>query len=408
MLTRIKQIPIRSKLWQSILSIGDFFVLSSLKKNTIQSRNKRKTVLIVRLDAIGDFVLWLDAAKELRQVYPNSQYEITLIANEAWTQLANAIPFFDNVWPISRNKFYRKMLYRYGVLRQLRRSKFDIVIQASSSRRFYLHDAIVRFSNAPCKVGLTGDRSNISQRQECKSDRWYSKQISLSKDIVHELDRNAELVRGLAEKKFIAESPILKGSFPSEQISVRPYFVLFPGAGWAGRMWPSSRFREIAQRIYQETGWCCVICGGSGDENAAAKITKKQNITPMYNFTGKTSLIELVGIIQQARLVVANETSAIHIATAVSTPSVCILGGGHYGRFVPYPRRLRGNKANPIPVFREMECFGCNWECVFKSKEGEAMPCIKDISVEDTWSVVLKVIQDQVDSKEQILYYQKQ
>jgi len=402
MLSSFEQTTIRSKLWQILLSICDYFVLSILR---ITARNRvniqRKTILIIRLDGIGDFVLWLDAAKEIRRIYPNSRYEITLMANEDCAELAKAMPFFDHVWVINRNDFYKNLLYRYRSLSHVWKLGFDTVIQATCSRRFYRDDTIIRFSGAPHRIGLAGDWSNITHRQARKSDRWHTQLVPLSSKIEHELDRNAELIRGLGMKEFIAAVPVLQGSFPSRKISSRDYFVLSPGAGWTGKMWPAERFGEIARRIYRETGWCCVICGGPGEIDTAAKISEKKNDIPMHNLAGKTSLLALVGIIQKARLVVANDTSAIHIAAAVATPSVCILGGGHYGRFLPYPKRLRHNKAVPMPVYRQMDCFGCNWKCVFSPKGGEVMPCMKEVSVEDVWGAVTEIIQDQLELSEQ-------
>lgn len=392
MVRRIRQSSLRSKLWQIVLSAGDFLVLFILKMAVSHRKNDKTAVFVIRLDGIGDFILWLDAAKEISRIYPSSQYDITLMANEDWFELAKKTSYFNHVWPINRSDFYRKLLYRYRVLWRVRRSSFDIVIQSSCSRRFYHHDAIVRFSGAPHRVGLTGDWTNITQRHARKSDQWYTKLVPLSPNVEHELDRNAALVRNLGQKEFIAAVPVLRGSFPHRKIPSRDYFVLFPGAGWDGRMWPAGWFGEIAGRIYRKTGWCCVICGGPGEIYTTAKISENKNDIPMHNLVGKTSLLALVGIIQKARFVVANETSAIHIATAVATPSVCILGGGHYGRFVPYPKRLRSNKAIQVPVYRQMDCFGCNWECIFEVEDGAAVPCIKGISVEAVWEATFEAV----------------
>jgi ADP-heptose:LPS heptosyltransferase len=79
-------------------------------------------------------------------------------------------------------------------------------------------------------------------------------------------------------------------------------------------------------------------------------------------------------------MIIGSETSAMHIAAAVSTPSVCLLGGGHFGRFVPYPVNVEG--VVPSPVFHKMECYGCNWQCTQSHEAGQPVPCISAISVE--------------------------
>ena len=60
--------------------------------------------------------------------------------------------------------------------------------------------------------------------------------------------------------------------------------------------------------------------------------TLEQNTDiPLQNWAGRTSLQELSAIIARAHILVGNETSAVHIAAAVSTPSVCTLGEGTTG-----------------------------------------------------------------------------
>jgi len=50
-------------------------------RSTITKKATR-TVLIVRPDSIGDFIVWLDTAKEMRRIYPPQGYRITLLANQ--------------------------------------------------------------------------------------------------------------------------------------------------------------------------------------------------------------------------------------------------------------------------------------------------------------------------------------
>ena len=46
--------------------------------------NQLKVLLLIRQDAIGDFILWLDTAKEYRKHFPPENYKIVLIGNALW------------------------------------------------------------------------------------------------------------------------------------------------------------------------------------------------------------------------------------------------------------------------------------------------------------------------------------
>ena len=58
------------------------------------------------------------------------------------------------------------------------------------------------------------------------------------------------------------------------------------------------------------------------------------------DLTGKTSLTELVYIISRAKLLVSNDTSAVHIAASTSTPTICVSNGNTFGRFTSYPKEI--------------------------------------------------------------------
>jgi len=93
----MKKLSFRSRLWQSGLSFLDWLFLHLETNKRKPANQKIKSVLIIRFDAIGDFVLWLDAAKAIRRIYSSNQYEITLMANEDSAELAKATLFFDHV-----------------------------------------------------------------------------------------------------------------------------------------------------------------------------------------------------------------------------------------------------------------------------------------------------------------------
>ena len=54
-------------------------------------------MLLIRQDAIGDFVLWLDTAKEYRKSYHPENYKIVLVGNALWCDFVKGLPFWDEV-----------------------------------------------------------------------------------------------------------------------------------------------------------------------------------------------------------------------------------------------------------------------------------------------------------------------
>jgi len=277
-------------------------------------------------------------------------------------------------------------------MRKIQTAGFSVALQPSFSREYLFGDSIIRCSCAKERIGSEGDYSNMSIRQKVISNRWYTRLIPSTEKQLMELERNAEFMRGLGLKDFLANVPELpaQGMAPAE-MNLKDYYVIFPGAGAKIRQWPESRFREIARRIYRATGWVGVICGGPGEEVLGRNMEEDIEV-PLQNWIGRTSLQELTAIIAGAHILVGNETSAVHIAAAVSTPAVCILGGGHFGRFMPYRIEAETDRPIPVAVTCAKECFGCGWKCVNNVPPGQASPCIENISVDEVWKTVIKVL----------------
>lgn len=278
------------------------------------------------------------------------------------------------------------------MMKKVRQAGFDMVIQPVFSREFLFGDAIVKISGAKERIGSQGDYSNINPWQKRISDRWYTRLIPATKEPLMELERNAEFMRGLGLADFRAGIPeLLPSCTIPVDINLKDYYILFPGVSAKIRQWPLSQFKELAVRIYQNTGWVGFVCGGHGEELLGKRLVQDVDV-PLQNWVGRTSLQELAAIIRGARVVIGNETSAIHMATAVSTQAVCILGGGHFGRFMPYRLEMEAKKILPVPVVHKMNCFGCNWHCIYPIPKGNAAPCVTKISVNAVWDETIKIL----------------
>lgn len=353
-------------------------------------RKEKRRLLITRLDGIGDFILFLDTFKEYRKLYSPEEWEITLLGNRLWRDLAENLSYADRYWFMEVKRFKLNPVYRYRLIRQVRNAKFDLVIQQNYSRGYWLGDIIVKAGGAPKRIGSEGDPNSNTYRQKQRSDKWYTNLIPAEPKNMMELERNAEFIRGLGLTDFQANLPKLpipndvqqRVDAMLERVGIREsskftdFYILFPGAGSPKRQWPVERFADLAQRIYDQNGWIGIVCGGPSEEMLAEQLRTLSNKTPLLNLSGKTNLIELAGVIRRAKVLIGNETSAVHIASAVGTPSICILGGGHFGRFVPYsvPNNIQA-------VYKRMSCFGCNWKCIHSVEKGKPVPCIEQIGV---------------------------
>ena len=365
-----------------------FFLFDSLALSNVQySRNNQlKLILIIRQDAIGDFVMWLDTAKEYRKLYPPDKYKIVLAGNKIWCDLAEELPYWDKVIPVDVKQFKTFSSYRWKLLRKIRKLKIETAIQPTFSREFYHGDALVRASGALRKVSSAGDMANRNWLKQFIADCWHTEFIPASTEPLTELERNSEFFQGLSKKphKLSYPSMISQGMASSTKWETREYYVLFPGVSSALRQWPLECFAEIANRIYHETCLTGILDGGPNEKPFAESI---QELSDAPLEWAGTRLNELPVLLKCSRFVVSSETSAVHIAVAVNTPVICILGGAYFGRFLPYPE-LPKQRIVLETVSYSMPCYGCNGECIYPLKKNESAPCITNVSVDAVWEKV--------------------
>ena len=354
----------------------------------VPKHNQQKLVLLVRQDAIGDFILWLDTAKEYRKYYPPENCKIILIGNALWSDLAKELPFWDEVLPVNVKAFKTLSRYRWNILRKVRNFGAKIAIQPTYSREFYHGDSLIRASNASKKVSFAGNMSNRDQLKSILADRWHTELIPSSPEQLSELERNAEFFSGFIKKLYLPSYPELElsGDCKIQELKHKSFYILSLGANKKYREWPYKYYAKIAQKIHKKTGWLGLICG-SENEFYLGEHIKKICDAPLQNYAGRTSLSELTCLLVKSQILISNETGTAHIANAVGTPTVCILGGGHFGRFVPYPE-LSGKINNLKVVYYKMPCYGCDWKCVYHIKDEDPAPCISNISVDAVWNEV--------------------
>ena len=369
-----------------------FFLFDSIALWRIQSpqQNQLELVLLIRQDAIGDFVIWLDTAKEFRYLYPSEKYKIVLVGNALWYGLAKALPYWDEVIPVDIKQFKTIFSYRWNLLKQVRNLGAQIAIQPTFSREFYHGDTLVRASGAPTRISSEGDMSNRNWLKKKLADGWHTELIPASTQMMTELERNAEFFQRLSKKPHFTSYP--KFNLPGLASSVnwenQEYYVLFPGVSEALRQWPVECFAEIANRIYDQTGLTGILDGAPNEKPLAESV---QNISRASLEWAGTMLDELPELLKYAKFVVSGETSAVIIAAAVETPVICVLGGAYFGRFLPYPE-LTGQEIVLETVSYPMSCYGCNAKCVYPLKTNEPAPCLSNISVDAVWEKVVPLL----------------
>ena len=159
------------------------------------SLNKKPSVLVVRLDNIGDFILWLPSVVKIRKRYKDQS--LILVANKNFAELAKDTGYFDKILTVNVRKLSLNIFYRWKIFSKIRKLNVKIAIQSNYSRSFLTSDSVIRASNAVDKIGSIGDFNNIMIWQKKLSDGWYTQLIFASNEPLMELERDVEFLSAL-------------------------------------------------------------------------------------------------------------------------------------------------------------------------------------------------------------------
>lgn len=301
------------------------------------------TLLLIRTDAIGDYVLFRNFLEILRTSEKYKDHHITLLGNIAWKELAVEFDdqFIDTFIWIDIRKFERNPFYRYSKLSTLTGVGYETLINTIFSRDFYISDSIAKLVSAKKKIASIGNMSNISPLHKQISDQFYTDLLPVDKSSMFEFYRNREFFECLLGKNLEIQKPTL--TLTSKHLSIElpdNFAVLFIGASCDARKWSISNFAKVAKHLKQVYGQEIVLCGSSVDRAMANKFSD-YFLDEYLDLVGKTSMVELLCVIDQANVMVSNETVAPHLAVALGKKNILVVYNGiHYGRFTPYPKAM--------------------------------------------------------------------
>lgn len=346
---------------------------------------------IVRTDTIGDFVLFIPALKYIKKKYKN--FEIVLILQDSVSELAENCPYIDKIISFNNMKYRRDLFYKFSLLLRLFRERFSVCLYPIYSRE-RIGDEMVLWTTADEKIGWDTEIPNMTIKEKKRGDKAFTKLIKSNfTQQVHENERNKEFLKSLGmkfdsfqnefwiseyEKKKVRNLWSEKNLYPKHVIAI------IPCAQTHYRQWGSDKYKLIMKHIERIDKDALFIIIGSSAEKFILHFNKNDNFieSRVLNLCGETSLKELPQLFKRCFLAIGNETGPVHIAIATGVPTVCIIGGGHFGRFAPY-----GNPDKNKFVYKKMNCFNCGWRCIYPT-----MKCIAEITVDDVLTEVKELL----------------
>ena len=288
-----------------------------------------KNILVVRLDNIGDVLMLGPAVRAVKETSP--QARITLLASPAGATAAPLLPWIDDVmvwrpiWQDVGGRMAFDPARERELIALLAEREFDaVLIFTSFSQSPHSPAYVCYLAGIPLRAGESNEFGGSV----------LSTQLQGAPVEMHQVERNLRLVEHLG---FVARDRTLKIYSHNETIPTllrtvgiqleKPYVVLHPGASAKARRYPADRFGRVANQLTQH-GWQVLV---TGVEREASLLQEVQHYAlDVHILMAKTTLVEYAALIEQAALVICNDTLPMHLADAVRTPEVVLFSGTDY------------------------------------------------------------------------------
>lgn len=287
-----------------------------------------RRLLCVRLDGMGDVIMTSPALRALKESLPGVR--LTLLASSAGAQAGRLIPEVDDV--LAYDPPWMKATGERGENRGDR-----AVIEGLRRRRFDAAVIFTVYSQSPLPAALLCFLAGVPRRlAHCRENPYallthWVRETEPERGVRHEVQRQLDLVAAVqcrpsdtrlrlsvddAARRGLAEAFLRAGRASREE-----YLVVHPGATAPSRRYPPERFAEVLSGLRGRSRLGIVLSGSASERPLADKVRRLSG-APALNLAGRLSLAELAALLQGARLVISNNTSAAHIAAAVGTPVV--------------------------------------------------------------------------------------
>jgi heptosyltransferase I len=312
-------------------------------------------ILFVKTSSLGDVVHQMPAISDARRHYPDAR--LVWVVEEAFAPLARLHPDVDRVIEVATRR-WRSQLHRWATWREVRNSlmnirdcEYDVVVDAQGIVRSAI---IARAARGPSH-GY--DAHSI---REPFASRFYDVCHTVARD-QHPIARNRTLAA--LSLGYDADGDIDYGLDRSSlrTDTVKPYAMLLHATADRRKEWPEENWialgRELATRGHDVVlAWGTTVERERSERIAAA--------VPRASVPERRPLDVVAKQIASAEFVIGVDTGLLHLAAALGTPRVGLLGAIKPMPAAPLgkgPMTTAGSKGEPPSVEAVIAAFAAMW-----------------------------------------------
>ena len=307
-------------------------------------------VLLIKPSSFGDVIHTLPIAHALRH-HPGIE-ALDWVVNTEYKSLLENNPDVTRLITFPRHQVFGRSLLNF--LSELRREFYDWVIDFQG---LFRSGVMTQLARGKRKIGMSDSREGARF--------FYSEVIPISAN--HAVERYQQVLQNLGVKCGSLIFPLPK---PVEIEGVPNSFILIhPSSRWPTKELPEKLVIDLVKQLAPKP----ILIVGQG---------KAWNLPGVIDFTNRTSLKELIGLIQKAEAVISTDSGPMHVAAALNKPLVALFGPTSPVKTGPWTENSRILQLN-------LSCIPCLSRMC---RIAETQACLKRITADDILEALNQVL----------------
>lgn len=347
--------------------------------------NPPKNIIVRMPNWIGDAVMATPILADLRNHWKDAK--ITAMCQNPIGHVLLNDPNIDAIYNFNRPNGWIHKLHRYDIIDSLQEGKYDLGVLLTNSFSSALWFMRGKVQN---RVGFaSGLRSLLLNK---------AVDFPKNKETQHQVITYKLLLQPLGIP--LSLTPPKLYISPKEKEDAHQFLKLLginlekniivginPGAAFGtAKCWPPERFESVTRQLLENPEVIVLYFGDASGTSLINDICKSLPPERVINLAGRTTLRELIALINSCSIILTNDSGPMHIAAALGVPLLALFGSTNEVKTGPYPQGK--------VIHKHVECSPC-----YKRICPIDFRCMKRISVDEVYTELKSMIEQDDKNK---------
>jgi heptosyltransferase-2 len=332
----------------------------------IEYSPRGKTILIIKLDAMGDVLRSTCIIPKIKERFTSSY--LTWITRPESMELLASNPDIDETLNYNDPATMSRLSSQpwdvlYNLDNSLPSSSLASLVNATEKTGFLLKNNTIAPTNQAAALWL---EMAVFDRVKQENEKSYQEimydicgfTLPIHRPCLHIEDYHIRHATSLIEKKL-----------PSDTFQ-KPFVGIHTGAGdrWPKKMLGIEQIIKLIELLIDNCPDCYILLLGGPNETKKNDVIFKQIASDrVVNMECNHTLLQSAAIVKQCSVVLCADSLALHMATAMDIPAVALFGPTSYTEIYDYDNLIEKVKAD------QLDCLCCYGDC---SKDQNCMTLI--------------------------------